>query len=96
MAIPAIIRCWLKLNWCGMACTLVAVMMHIEILDVPVGLIHNHKNNNGLDNHKSNLRICTNAQNQHNRKPNQGTLECLEIDATSGYKGICWDMDKRK
>lgn len=38
-----------------------------------------HVNNNGLDNRRSNLRICTNAENQHNQIPRMGS---------SRFKGV--------
>jgi hypothetical protein len=64
------------------------IKMHNEIIDVPAGLICDHKNHNRLDNRKCNLRSCTYSQNAQNRRP--------RADCTSGYKGVCWDRDRRK
>lgn len=44
------------------------VFMHRFILSVPNGFETDHKNHNGLDNRRKNLRICTIAQNSYNRK----------------------------
>lgn len=60
------------------------VIMHRLILgldrsDVRIG---EHKNHNGLDNRRLNLRIATDADNMHNRRKSRNN--------SSGYKGVCW------
>lgn len=45
------------------------IRMHRLILGLQEGEICDHKNGNGLDNRKSNLRKCTILQNNQNRKP---------------------------
>lgn len=41
-----------------------------------------HRNHNGLDNRRKNLRVCTNAQNTHNSRPHK--------HSSSRYKGVSW------
>lgn len=41
-----------------------------------------HRNHNGLDNRKCNIRICTSQQNNQNRKA---------LSYTSKYKGVSWN-----
>lgn len=48
------------------------VVMHRLILNVPSGLGTDHKDRNGLNNQRSNLRIATIRQNSRNRKRNNG------------------------
>lgn len=47
-----------------------------------------HKDGNGLNNQKINLRICTHQENSCNRK--------LFSSSTSGFKGVSWNKRYRK
>jgi len=64
------------------------IAMHREILKPPAGLMCDHKDHNGLNNTRNNLRLCTAAQNQYNQRPQTG--------GTSKYKGVYWDENRRK
>lgn len=57
------------------------IYMHRAILQTPIGMHSDHKNHDGLDNRRSNLRCCTYAQNQHNQKP-------CQRKTSSQYKGV--------
>jgi len=61
--------------------------MHNEILVSPLGMEIDHRDSNGLNNQKFNLRFCTKSQNQGNSKSRTGT---------SKYKGVSWDRKSRK
>jgi|HubBroStandDraft_5_1064220.scaffolds.fasta_scaffold173800_1 hypothetical protein len=60
------------------------VAMHVVIMGGPA----DHKNRNGLDNRRENLRPCTAAQNSKNRS--------LHRNNKSGFKGVCWNKRRRK
>jgi len=66
------------------------VFMHRLILGLSFhdGKMVDHKNHNGLDNRRINLRICTNRQNQGNSK--------IRSDNTSGFKGVVWHKRLKK
>jgi len=64
------------------------ILMHREIMNAPPGMEVDHINGNGLDNRKSNLRLCTNTQNQQNREK--------WSPKTSIFKGVFWDRDRKK
>ena len=58
------------------------ICMHSMILAVPKGLTGDHKNNDGLDNTRNNLRIATVSQNNANKKTSTSPSK------TSVYKGV--------
>ncbi len=62
--------------------------MHREIMKSSKGQQTDHRNHNGLDNQKHNLRICTNQQNLQN--------QIKQKNRTSKYKGVSWCKDIKK
>lgn len=64
------------------------VMMHRVIDKTPEGFETDHRNGNGLDNRRHNLRTATRAQNMHNRLPNK--------KGRSAFKGVSWHKQHRK
>lgn len=56
--------------------------MHNFIMAPPPGMVVDHIDGNGLNNQKTNLRICTMAQNAKNRR--------LSRNNKSGYPGVYW------
>lgn len=59
------------------------VSMHRLILGVTdAKTFVDHKDGNGLNNQKNNLRLCTNSENLRNRGMNKNN--------TSGFKGVVW------
>jgi hypothetical protein len=59
----------------------IAVYMHNQIMNPPKGQIVDHKNHNGLDNSRQNLRLATLSQNSANRRKSSSA-------AGSKYKGV--------
>lgn len=57
-----------------------ATSMHRLVMDAPPGLEVDHKNGDGLDNRRSNLRPATHSQNMANRPGDRGT--------SSRFKGV--------
>ena len=55
-------------------------LMHRAIIRPASGLEVDHRDGNGLNNQRHNLRVATHAQNQQNQGPNRRN--------TSGYKGV--------
>jgi hypothetical protein len=82
--------CW-NLNAYGYARTEIkhngkwkSQLMHRMIMDVTDSKIYvDHINNKPADNRRSNLRLCTNAENQRNTK--------VHKDSQSGIKGLFYD-----
>lgn len=71
--------------------------MHTAIMCPPLGMEVDHINHNGLDNRRSQLRVCARLQNGRNRSKQKGK---------SKYKGVCargerwiaqiWDRDRER
>lgn len=66
------------------------IIMHREILGLRPGdgRIVDHIDGNGLNNQRSNLRLCAHQENMLNRPGNRGSK--------SKYKGIYWSERKRR
>jgi hypothetical protein len=64
------------------------LFLHRFILDAPPGLEVDHKNRNGLDNRRQNLRLATKKQNAQNRALNRNSV--------SGVHGVHWSKNERK
>lgn len=63
-------------------------IMHREIMCPPDGYVVDHIDRNGLNNQRKNLRVCTHAENMHNRRRNTKN--------SSGYKGVCYAKEVNK
>lgn len=59
------------------------VVMHRLIMNAPDGVEVDHRNRDGLDNRRANLRLATRQQNSVNRAAGGGTA--------GDYKGVSWD-----
>lgn len=71
-------------RWCynsSYATRAAGVRMHRVILAAPKGAHVDHINGDTLDNRRSNLRFCTDSQNQMNRRAVRGV---------SKFKGVVW------
>lgn len=67
----------------------ICILMHRQIMNCPKGFEIDHQDHNGLNNQKSNLRICTRNQNQHNQKI-QTRIK------SSQFKGVYWDKSTKR
>jgi hypothetical protein len=78
---------WKKWTYAGCYLNRRNISMHRLIMNPPAGMVVDHIDHNGLNNKRSNLRICTPRQNAFNRK-GKGTA--------SKYKGIRWNKRTNK
>lgn len=64
------------------------IYMHRHLLNPPKGMEVDHIDGNGLNNTRSNLRVCTHSENNCNRQ--------MSSTNTSGFKGVSWHKAAKK
>lgn len=62
--------------------------LHRFIMNAEPGKYIDHKDHNGLNCQKYNLRVCSRSQNQGNRRKS--------LNTTSRFKGVCWDKSRNR
>jgi hypothetical protein len=86
--LPAIKRCysggyaWAKIEGKKQS-------MHRHLLDLPSGTDVDHKNHNGCDNQRDNIRPATRGQNTTHTK-------YVRSGKTSRFRGVYWDKEKNR
>jgi hypothetical protein len=83
-------------NWHAMKCentvygrnksSKLSVLLHRLIMKAPLGLEVDHRDGDGLNNRRRNMRIATHSQNMHNTRRNKNN--------TSGFKGVDFSFGK--
>ena len=58
------------------------IILHRLILAAPEGALIDHRDGNGLNNRRANLRFCSRSENSRNRPAPRTN--------SSGVKGVCW------
>lgn len=71
------------------------VSLHHEVMGLGLFLMIDHKNHNGLDNRKENLRPCTHKENMRNRKKHRPRADKTSPAPRSLFKGVQFDWRKR-
>ncbi len=66
----------------------ITIIMHRFIMNCPEDMEIDHIDHNGLNNQKSNLKICSHADNMRNIK--------VRRTSNSGFRGISWDKKNKK
>lgn len=64
------------------------IQMHRVVLNTPDDMETDHKDGNGLNNQRSNLRVCSHSENCRNKKKPKNN--------TTGYKGLSWCERNKK
>lgn len=62
--------------------------MHREVIGVSDSREVDHKNGEGLDNRKMNLRVATHSQNKQNSRK--------QVECSSRFKGVHWNINESK
>jgi HNH endonuclease/AP2 domain len=62
--------------------------LHRVLLDAAEGVEVDHRDGDGLNNRRSNLRLATSSQNKCNQKRRK--------DNTSGFRGVVWDKQAKR
>ncbi|HDZ13321.1 hypothetical protein LCGC14_1284510 [marine sediment metagenome] len=65
-----------------------SITIHQQLMNLPENHEIDHRDGNGLDNRRSNLRVCTHRQNLQNQK-RQKNNKC-------GFKGVHWNNSSKK
>ncbi len=81
-------RCRIQMGYLGGKGKACSMYLHRLLMRPPLDLQVDHRNHNGLDCRRLNMRTCTNGQNKQNSRP------CLGL--TSQYKGVFWSKRARK
>jgi hypothetical protein len=66
----------------------ILLQMHRFIIDAPCGIKVDHRDGDGLNNTRRNLRLASDSQNQWNRRASKNN--------TSGFIGVIWDKPRQK
>jgi hypothetical protein len=62
------------------------ISMSRVIMNAPKDKYVDHINHNKLDNRKSNLRLCTNTENQYNMQSRRGTSRFIGVDFKKSFQ----------
>ncbi len=64
------------------------ILMHRAIMGSPKGMDIDHRDNNGLNNQRYNLRECTHQQNCMNRNQNKGKSKYMGVGPSADFPGM--------
>lgn len=65
-----------------------SILMHRLIMKTPKGMETDHMDGNGLNNQKSNLRVCTISENRRNQTRKK-------LNCSSKFKGVSWNSAQK-